>query len=109
LQTHLPARLLDDLALVDPAQNAIGIRDVARAAADEVEGISVAFLVCGSAPTAQSLRAASHSFPTGVGVVAIVCDPDATPGLRRVAGLSVLTIGYLDDLRIALQRTAAVA
>jgi hypothetical protein len=31
------------------------------------------------------------------------------PGLRRVAGLSVLTIGYLDDLRIALARTAAVA
>jgi len=109
LQTHLPARLLDDLALVDAAPNAIGIRDVARAAADEVEGISVAFLVCGSAPTAQSLRAASSAFPPGVALVAIVCDPDAVPGLRRVAGLSVLTIGYLDDLRIALQRTAAVA
>ncbi|GAA2083076.1 DUF58 domain-containing protein [Pseudolysinimonas kribbensis] len=109
LQTHVPARLLDDLALVDPAQNAIGIRDLARAAAEEVEGISVAFLVCGSTPSPQSLRAASHSFPAGVGVVAIVCDPDATPGLRRVAGLSVLTIGYLDDLRVALQRTAAVA
>ena len=109
LQTHLPARLLDDLALVDAAPNAIGIRDVARAAADEVEGISVAFLVCGSAPTAQSLRAASNAFPPGVALVAIVCDPDAVPGLRRVAGLSVLTIGYLDDLRVALQRTAAVA
>ncbi len=109
LQTHLPARLLDDLAVVDPAPTAIGIRDVARAAAEDVDGISVAFLVCGSVPTAQSLRAASSSFPPDVGVVAIVCDPDAVPGLRRVAGLSVLTIGYLDDLRVALQRTAAVA
>jgi hypothetical protein len=44
-----------------------------------------------------------------VEVVAIVCDPDAVPGFRRVSGLSVLTIGYLDDLRIALARTAAVA
>ncbi|MGN6324794.1 DUF58 domain-containing protein [Pseudolysinimonas sp.] len=108
LRTHLPAPLLDDLAFVDPAENAIGIRDVARAAAEEVDGVSVAFLVCGSTPTPQSLRAASNAFPTDVGVVAIVCDPDAVPGLRRVAGLSVLTIGYLDDLRIALQRTAAV-
>jgi len=109
LRTHLPAPLLDDLAFVDLAQNAIGIRDVARAAAEDVDGISVAFLVCGSIPTPQSLRAASNAFPADVGVVAIVCDPDAVPGLRRVAGLSVLTIGYLDDLRIALQRTAAVA
>lgn len=109
LRTHVPARLLDDLALVEPAANAIGIRDVARAASEDVDGISVAFLVCGSPPTAASLRAASHSFPPDVAVVAIVCDPDAVPGLRRVAGLSVLTIGYLDDLRVALQRTAAVA
>lgn len=109
LRTHVPARLLDDLALVEPAANAIGIRDVARAASEDVDGISVAFLVCGSEPTAASLRAASHSFPPDVAVVAIVCDPDAVPGLRRVAGLSVLTIGYLDDLRVALQRTAAVA
>jgi uncharacterized protein (DUF58 family) len=109
LQTHLPARLLDDLALVETAPNAIGIRDVARAAAEDVDGISVAFLLCGSTPSAQSLRAASNVFPPDVAVVAIVCDPDAVPGLRRVAGLSVLTIGYLDDLRVALQRTAAVA
>ena len=109
LRTHLPAPLLDDLASVDPAPNAIGIRDVARAAAEDVDGISVAFLVCGSIPTPQSLRAASNAFASDVAVVAIVCDPDAVPGLRRVVGLSVLTIGYLDDLRVALQRMAAVA
>ena len=85
------------------------IRDVARVAADEVVGISVAFLICGSTATPAELRAASSSFPVDVGVVAIVCDPDAVPGFRRVAGLSVLTIGYLDDLRVALARSAAVA
>lgn len=109
LATHLPARLLDDLAVVDVAASALGIRDIARVAADDVGGISVAFLVCGSRVTSAELRAASHSFPLGVEVVAIVCDPEAVPGFRRVAGLSVLTIGYLDDLRIALARTAAVA
>ncbi|MFC5501210.1 DUF58 domain-containing protein [Lysinimonas soli] len=109
LATHLPARLLDDLAVVESAASALRIRDVARVAADEVVGISVAFLICGSTPTAAELRAASASFPSDVGVVAIVCNPDALPGFRRVAGLSVLTIGYLDDLRIALARSAAVA
>ncbi|CAN5409560.1 DUF58 domain-containing protein [soil metagenome] len=109
LATHLPSRLLDDLAVVDQVASALGIRDVARVSADEVVGISVAFLICGSTPSSAELRAASASFPLDVAVVAIVCDPDAVPGFRRVAGLSVLTIGYLDDLRIALARSAAVA
>jgi len=109
LSTLLPGRLLDDLAFVTAADSALGIRDVARVASDDVDGISVAFLVCGSTPTPAALRAASASFPLDVEVVAIVCDPDAVPGFRRVAGLSVLTVGYLDDLRIALARSAAVA
>jgi uncharacterized protein (DUF58 family) len=109
LATHLPARLLDDLAVVDVAASALNIRDIARVASDDVDGISVAFLICGSRVGASELRAASHSFAAGVEVVAIVCDPDAVPGYRRVSGLSVLTIGFLDDLRIALARTSAVA
>jgi uncharacterized protein (DUF58 family) len=109
LATHVPARLLDDLAVVDAAPAALGIRDVGRIAAEANVGISVAFLVCGSLVTPAELRAASHAFPVDVAVVAIVCDPDAVPGFRRVAGLSVLTIGYLEDLRIALARSAAVA
>ncbi len=109
LATHVPARLLDDLAVVEPAAAALGIRDVGRIAAENNIGISVAFLVCGSLATPAELRAASNAFPIDVAVVAIVCDPDAVPGFRRVAGLSVLTIGYLEDLRIALARTAAVS
>lgn len=109
LATHLPSRLLDDLAVVQAESAALGIRDVGRIAAEDNIGISVAFLVCGSLVTPGELRAASHSFPVDVEVVAIVCDPDAVPGFRRVAGLSVLTIGYLEDLRFALARSAAVA
>ena len=46
-------------------------------------------------------------FPLAVEVVAVVCDPETVPGLRRVAGLSVLTIGYLEDLQKSLARAAA--
>ena len=108
LNTLTRTRLLDDLAVVEHVESALGIMDVARVAADEVTGISVAFLICGSLATPTELRAASTKFPSGVEVVAVVCDPETVPGLRRVAGLSVLTIGYLEDLQKSLARAAAV-
>jgi uncharacterized protein (DUF58 family) len=107
LSTITRTRLLDDLSVVESAETALKITDVARVAADQVAGISVAFLVCGSGASASELRSASTKFPVGVEVVAIVCDPDSIPGLRRVAGLSVLTIGYLEDLQRSLARSAA--
>lgn len=107
LSTLTRTRLLDDLAVVDKAESALAILDLARVTSDQVSGISVAFLVCGSTPTPAQLRAASTRFPLGVEVVAIVCDPETVPGLRRVAGLSVLTIGFLEDLRKSLARSAA--
>ncbi|MEO6944937.1 MAG: DUF58 domain-containing protein [Lacisediminihabitans sp.] len=107
LSTVSSSRLLDDLAAVESAESSLAILDVARVTAEQVSGISVAFLICGSLPTPAQLRAASTRFPLGVEVVAIVCDPDTVPGLRRVSGLSVLTIGFLEDLRKSLARSAA--
>jgi uncharacterized protein (DUF58 family) len=100
-------RLLDGLAAIDRSPTALGLVDVARVASDRVVGVSVAFLVCGSAVTAAQLRAASSQFPAGVETVAVVCDPDAVPGVRRLAGLTVFTIGFLDDLSSFLARSVA--
>ena len=108
LSTLSRGRLLDELAVVDTAETALAVVDVARVAGSTVAGVSVAFLVCGSTATASDLRAASTKFPLGVEVIAVVCDPEASPGLRRVSGLRVLTIGYLDDLTKSLARAAAV-
>ncbi len=107
LSTLTRSRLLDDLAIVEKSETALTIADIARVSGEQAVGVSVAFLVCGSGATPLELRAASTSFPLGVEVVAIICDPDKTPGLRRVAGLSVLTIGYLEDLQKSLARSAA--
>jgi uncharacterized protein (DUF58 family) len=107
LSTVSRARLLDDLAVVEHSETALSITDVARVTGEQAGGVSVAFLVCGSGVTSQELRAASTKFPLGVEVVAVVCNPDSTPGLRRVAGLSVLTIGFLDDLQKSLSRSKA--
>jgi uncharacterized protein (DUF58 family) len=107
LSTLTRSRLLDDLAVVEHSQTALGITDVARVTGEQAGGVSVAFLVCGSGVGAGELRAASMKFPLDVEVVAVVCDPDRKPGLRRVAGLSVLTIGYLEDLQKSLSRSKA--
>lgn len=107
LSTLTRARLLDDLAVVEQSESALAITDVARVTAEQVTGISVAFLVCGSLPTPGQLRSASTQFSVGVEVVAVVCDPETVPGLRQVPGLSVLTIGYLEDLQKSLAKAAA--
>jgi uncharacterized protein (DUF58 family) len=107
LATASRTRLLDELAVIESAGNAIAITDIARIAGTRVAGVSLAFLVCGSATTAAELRAASMKFPLGVEVVAVVCEPDAAPRLRTAPGLTVLTIGYLDDLPKALARAVS--
>ncbi|MBT1636977.1 DUF58 domain-containing protein [Clavibacter michiganensis] len=107
LATVTPTRLLDDLAEIRATDRAASLVEVARAAADEVAGVSVVFLVCGTGASSASIRHAAVGFPPGVQVVAVVCDPEAEPGLRRLADLTVLTIGYLDDLRGALQRSGS--
>lgn len=107
LSTLTRSRLLDDLSLIERVDSALSVRDVARVVSEQVAGVSIAFLVCGSTTTPTDLRAASASFPVDVEVVAIMCNPEIVPGLRRVPGLSVLTIGYLEDLQKSLARSAA--
>ena len=107
LSTLTRSRLLDDLSVVEHSESALSIVDVARVTGERAGDVSVAFLVCGSGATPQELRAASTKFPLGVEVTAVVCDPDRSPGLRQVAGLSVLTIGFLEDLQRALSGSKA--
>ncbi|MET1052888.1 MAG: DUF58 domain-containing protein [Mycetocola sp.] len=101
------SRLLDDLSRIERSSTALELGDLARVAADTVGGISVAFLVCGSTVSVTALRHAAQHFPVGVDVVAIVCDPDAVPSFKQAAGLTVLTIGYLDDLQQSMSRVTS--
>lgn len=100
-------RLLDDLAGVETAASALRLPELAQVAAEDAAGISIAFLLCGSTLGPAQLRAAATHFPLGVAVVAVVCDTGAVPSLRRVADLSVLTIGYLEDLQRSLAKRLA--
>ncbi|WP_144765291.1 DUF58 domain-containing protein [Curtobacterium sp. 9128] len=107
LPTVTPTRLLDDFATVGLADACLPVAEVARIVGTDTAGISVAFLVVGSAVELPALRLAATRFPIGVEVVAVICEPESVPRFVRVAGLTVMTIGYLDDLRHALHRSAA--
>jgi uncharacterized protein (DUF58 family) len=106
LATVSRTRLLDDLAGVERDPSALTILDVARVASATIGSIASVFLVTGAATPMTVVRAAAALFPPGVPVVAIVCAPDAVPDLRRTGDLSVVRIGYLDDLRPAMDRAA---
>lgn len=99
--------LLDDLAGVETAEHVTRLRDVAALAAEAHRDASVAFLVCGSTPSPRSLQQAALSFPADTGTAAVVCDPAAAPGVRRLGAVDVLKVGVLDDLRQLLSRRAA--
>ena len=85
------------------------IPDVARAAAEILPGVSLAFLVTGTARGVAPLRAAASRLPGGVEAIAVQCAPEGEASARTVAGLTVFSIGYLEDLRAMLARSASVA
>lgn len=99
----IPARtttvLLDDLSELSWENSTVGLGQLASLAAATTTGVSLVFLICGSAVSVRQLRSWSLRFPLGTSIVAVVCWPGSTPKLQRIDGLSVVSIGYLEDLR----------
>jgi uncharacterized protein (DUF58 family) len=106
LATVSARTLLDELSAVERGARVSSLGEVTSLAAETHPDASIAFLVCGSTQTARSLQAAALAFPANVGVVAVVCHPEAEPGYRLLGGMSVVSIGLLDDLRQILARGA---
>ncbi|MFJ6678970.1 DUF58 domain-containing protein [Microbacterium sp. NPDC091382] len=104
LTTISSRTLLDELAGIERGENPSRLRDVATLASGHHPDASIAFLVCGSTPTPTQLQAAALAFGSEVAVVALVCAPSAAPGIRRLGGMTVISIGLLKDLRQLLAR-----
>ena len=102
-------RLLDALCLVERDDASVMLPDVARTAAEELPGVSLAFLVTGTSRGVAPLRAAASRLPSGVQAIAVQCAPEGAARARTIAGLTVFGIGYLEDLRAMLARSASVA
>ena len=98
------ARMLDELAGVSLAEGSPTLITLAKLASGQSADVSVGFLITGSLPDAKTIHAASVTFPAGVEVVTVVCQPEATPGLKMLGRLTVITIGRLDDIKQILGR-----
>ena len=102
-------RLVDALCVIEREPRAALLPDVARSAVETLHGISLVFLVTGTARGIAPLRSAASRVPAGVEVLAVQCSPEGEATARTVAGLTVFDIGYLEDLRAMLSRSASVA
>ncbi|WP_127793022.1 DUF58 domain-containing protein [Agromyces sp. LHK192] len=102
-------RLLDALCLVERRARPTPLPDLARAAAEALTGVSVAFLVTGSARTVTPLRGAAARLPATVEAIGIRCAPEGQASVRQAGGLTVFGIGYLEDLQAMLSRKASAA
>lgn len=91
--------LLDGLSELRWDNSTVGLGQLAALAAATLNGISLVFLLCGSAVSVRQLRSWSLRFPAGTQIVAVVCRPGERPRLQKIEGLHVVSIGYLEDLR----------
>ncbi len=99
-----PRTLLDEFCAVDSAAETMPFEEVCALQAEDGTGLSVAFLVCGSKVGLSRLRRAALAYSADTAVVAVICDETAHPRIRPIAGLTVMTIGVLEDLRALLGR-----
>ncbi|HEY5882278.1 MAG TPA: DUF58 domain-containing protein [Nakamurella sp.] len=104
-------RTLDQLAGVrvdgDAARRAdaeAGILATARRVANVAPDVSIVFLLCGSAPTPAQIRQAGAALPLGVRVVAVRAVPGVASSVRRISGVTVVTVGSLDKLPLTLRK-----
>lgn len=98
LQAGTPRGLLDGFSRLDALESTMPLPEVCRLAVEASDTLSLAFIVCGSQTTPRQLRQAALAFSSSTAVVGIVCDEKAHPRSRPLGGLTVMTVGLLDDL-----------
>jgi uncharacterized protein (DUF58 family) len=104
LNSQSPSRLLDDLSLIESSSQTMNLEGVCSLTSQVVRDMSVVVLFCGSNVTPQSLQRMRLQLPSDIGVVAVVSDLHHEPSFRALAGIGVMTVAILDDLRSLLSR-----
>jgi hypothetical protein len=107
VHTETGRNMLDDLTRIEGRPLRSTSLDVARETADNVPNASVFFLVTGSQPSPGDLRRATNVVPPGVRAFAIRCAHGLETGRASIGELTVVSIGDLQDLGLALRKAAA--
>ncbi|MFF2487828.1 DUF58 domain-containing protein [Microbacterium sp. NPDC058062] len=107
---HIPAAaprpMLDGFSGVDLLESTMPVGEVCRLAAESGERLSIAFIVVGSRVPLTRLQQAALAFPADTAVVGLICDERAHPRMQPLSGMTVLTVGTLEDLSGLLLRGA---
>ena len=101
-----PRTMLDGFSGVDRLESTMPVSEVCRLTAESGDRLSIAFVVVGSQVPLTRLQQAALAFPADTSVVAVICDERAHPRMKTLSGLSVLTVGTLDDMAGLLLRGA---
>lgn len=101
-----PRPMLDGFSGVEMLATTMPVVEVCRLTAEAGERLSIAFVVVGSRVSLSRLQQAALAFPADTSVVGVICDERAHPRTQTLSGLTVLTVGTIDDLAGLLLRGA---
>ncbi|MDZ8170584.1 DUF58 domain-containing protein [Microbacterium xanthum] len=102
-----PRNMLDGFSAIDLLDTTMPVGEVCRLAAESSDRLSVAFVIVGSRVPLSHVRQAALRFPADATVVGVRCDERAHPRMQSVNGMTVLTVGTVDDLSGLLLRGAS--
>jgi hypothetical protein len=98
--------MLDGFSQVELLESTMPVAEVCRLTAESGERLSIAFVVVGSGVTLTQLQQSALAFAADTTVVGVRCDERAHPRMQALSGITVLTVGTLDDLSGLLLRGA---
>lgn len=98
LPTGSPRVLLDGFSRLSCLEHTMPLEEVCRLTVEASDALALAFVICGSQVSLTRLRRAALAFSSDTAVVAVVCDERAHPRMHPVSGLTVLTVGIVEDL-----------
>ncbi|MCR2816355.1 DUF58 domain-containing protein [Microbacterium jiangjiandongii] len=107
LPTTAGRPLLDALSRIETAHAVASTTELAARVKTEALQASIVVMLAGSRVSPQALRAAARTLPGGARVLGVSCRVGATPELRRLGDATILTLGALSDLPVALRRVLA--
>lgn len=99
-----PTRVLDQFSELETVTDVSRPSDLARNALEQVPGASVVVIITGTGTPVSELHRTRSRIPVNVVSVGLRCAEGQAPGRQQVGGLSVLTVGELEQLPRVLRR-----
>lgn len=105
LRSATPDALLDALTAVEIVPGHHTLTETCRAIARDYPRAAVIVLGVGSLPGPRDIRAMASVLPLGAEVICVRAEPGADTKVRRLPGLTSITLGALADLPRAQHRS----